>query len=564
MLPIPDTESARPARNTRAKTIPMQLFRQLLARRVTAHKTTNGGVMQSGYGQRLSTISILLAVALVLPACDAPSIVVDRAEDLDWRLPEDAQCSPMRASDNGRFIIDENGDPVFVLGDTAWSLTWKLSRSDVDDYLADRRRRGFNAIGMVSYSPWHIGPNIYGDWPFPVGDDDWEHAEPIETHGSDPRNADAYDYWNHLEYVLARACEHGLYVLLNPTFGEFISGSYSGDDTSRIYFDAGSAYDFGYWIGSRFRRFDHIAWMIGGDRNAVFHDRDERPEYRALAEGIADGVNDDRGYDGEADYSTTVMSYWPRKTMADMKGLNSSDWFHHDPWLDFNSVQDWPWDQLNAIERDWDREPLRPTWLFEGRYEGYAEPWQAWQARYQAWQTVLAGGFGHLFGNQTTYMFGNEWYPQQNDRDVWAASIASEGSLDMRHLKAFMETLTKEQYLSRVPGYDVLYGNQGQVGYLNSTRLVASRGADRDYALVYAADGRRVSVDMTQLAGPSMNAYWFDPRTGEWLARGNRSAQPTTPEHQVVSGPDGRIKVFDPPGPRGHGHDWALLLRIGD
>ena len=506
--------------------------------------------------------AVVLPIVLILSACDSPSLAVDRDEDLDWRLPPTTDCQPMRVSANGRFIVDEGAAPVFVLGDTAWALGWKLGRTDVDEYLADRKRNGFNTIGMVSYSPWHIGPNVYGDMPFPVVANDWEHATPIETEGSDPRDADAYDYWDHLDYVLAKACEYGLYVLLNPTYGDFVSGSYSGDDTSRVYFNAVSAYAFGNWIGGRFGRYSHITWMIGGDRNAVLPDRDVRPVYRALAEGIADAVNGLNNHDGAADYSTTVMSYWPRKSMTNSAGPNSSDWFHGDEWLDFNSIQDWPWDQLNSIERDWIRDPAKPTWLYEGRYEGFSAPWGAHQARYQAWQTVLVGGFGHLFGNETTYMFGNEWFPQEGDREVWTQSAASDGSLDMQHLRSMMETLTTQQYLSRLPGHDILRGNTGQVGYLTSSRVVASRGAARDFAVIYTAGGRAFSVDMSQLAGPTMNAYWFDPRTGEWLARGERSKQLGTVERQMVSGPGGEVESFEPPDGVGDAQDWALFLRI--
>ena len=74
--------------------------------------------------------------------------------------------------------------------------------------------------------------------------------------------------------------------------------------TNRIYFDEQLAYDHGYWIGNRFSDLHNIIWMLGGDRNAVNNIGDQRSVYRALAEGVADGINGSVGYDGHADYST--------------------------------------------------------------------------------------------------------------------------------------------------------------------------------------------------------------------------------------------------------------------
>ena len=46
----------------------------------------------------------------------------------------------------------------------------------------------------------------------------------------------------------------------------------------------------------------------------------------------------------------------------------------------------------------------KPTWIFEGRYEAYyrnnykPEQWGEWQVRFQAYQSVFAGGFGFTYG----------------------------------------------------------------------------------------------------------------------------------------------------------------------
>lgn len=219
----------------------------------------------------------------------------------------------LRISDNGRFLVRKDGSPVFLLGDTAWALPWKLNRNELVDYLDQRRKQGFNLIGVVAVSPYDTAANAHGDRPFHLRNDHWDPSQPIATEGDDPGDADAYDYWDHLQFFIEQAGRRGMYVSLAPTFGELVAGSWNGRDTSRVIFDTTNAYAFGHWLGGRCRSHQHILWMIGGDRDAIYGDRDYRPVYRAMAEGIADGTNGDSQQDKKADYGTTLMSYWPRK-----------------------------------------------------------------------------------------------------------------------------------------------------------------------------------------------------------------------------------------------------------
>jgi hypothetical protein len=52
----------------------------------------------------------------------------------------------LKVSDNGRFLIQQDGRPFFWLGDTAWELFHRLSREDGDHYLKDRAAKGFTVI----------------------------------------------------------------------------------------------------------------------------------------------------------------------------------------------------------------------------------------------------------------------------------------------------------------------------------------------------------------------------------------------------------------------------------
>ncbi len=53
---------------------------------------------------------------------------------------------PVRVSMNGRYLEDANGKPFLLHGDTAWSVIVQLTKEEAEEYLEDRRQKGFNAI----------------------------------------------------------------------------------------------------------------------------------------------------------------------------------------------------------------------------------------------------------------------------------------------------------------------------------------------------------------------------------------------------------------------------------
>lgn len=55
----------------------------------------------------------------------------------------------LKVSENKRFLVDENGNPFFWLGDTGWLLFSKLDRGEAEAYLADRAQKGFNVIQVM-------------------------------------------------------------------------------------------------------------------------------------------------------------------------------------------------------------------------------------------------------------------------------------------------------------------------------------------------------------------------------------------------------------------------------
>jgi len=471
------------------------------------------------------------------------------------------KLSSLRISENNRFLIrKDDGSGFFPLADTAWAIAWKLNRNEVEKYLRRRKDQKFNMIALIafpSYVSSKIVANVYGDNPFEADRGKWNPLRPIITPGGNPANSTEYDYWDHLEYIIDASESRGMYVILLPTWGSYVAGDWGGKNTSAIIFNSTNAYKYGRWIGQRFRNKKNVIWMMGGDRNAVYGDKDYRDVFRAIAEGVADGEQD-----GKADYGTTLMSYHPRKYMP-----NSSEWFHNDPWLDFNSIQDQPKDQIAAIKLDYGLSPTKPTWLFEGRYENLVRKnaiYKDWQIRFQSYQTVFAGGFGITYGHTNIYGFDiNEIVKSIDPDKKWESSLDDPGTIDMQYLLKLMTSLSNDQFLDRIPDQSLIDGDEGGVDGpegVRSNRLQATRGGKGDYAMIYSANGRNIRVKMNRLSASLMNAFWFNPRNGKWRIK-NRDFTDCRPfVKNIPSGPTAPIREFDPPGKVADGNDWVLIL----
>lgn len=475
-----------------------------------------------------------------------------RVKLVDFGAQVDSPTPTMlRVSDNGRTVIDASGRPVFLLADTAWSLAMRMTREDAEAYLRQRRTQRFNAVTFVLFTPGRTElatkrVNAYGDAAFVDGaNGKADPTRPAITAGADPASADAYDYWDHVDHLVQLTRRLGLYAILLPTWGSGVVGSMDGKNAEDVVFDAASARTYGRWLGARYRDQPHVVWMMGGDRAAVEGERDFRLVFAAMAAGLGDGG------------ARQLISYHPKKG-----GAQSGVHFHDAAWLAFNSVQEWPEVQVVRTTEDWARTPAKPTWLFEGRYEGYwkrnykPEDWGEWQIRQQAYQTVLAGAFGHTYGHERVFGFGN-------DGVNWREFMDTPGARSMTHLAKVMNGFSASDALNRVPDQTLVDGDEGKAGRERSDRISAARTASGRQAIFYSATGRPIRVRMEKLAAAKMFAWWFNPRGGKWHVDGQEATEQKFFGRDLATGLGSGVREFTPPS-RGEGQDWVLILSAGE
>jgi hypothetical protein len=423
----------------------------------------------------------------------------------------------LKVSQNRRNLVHEDGSPFFWLGDTAWELFHKLGREEADQYLQNRADNMFNVIQAVALSGFEglSDANTYGRLPLRMNDSGSFDPTLPDTSGD-------YSYWDHIDYIIDKAAEYGLYIALLPTWGDKFNKTWGGGP---VIFNKQNAYTYGSWIGKRYRDKGNIIWVMGGDRPL-----ETRMHFDVVNE-MARGIKENSG-------GKHLMTFHPN-------GYKSSSFhLHEEEWLDFNMIQTSHGalnvDSYNLVKADYDRFPVKPTLDSEPRYEdhpinfstqnGYFDDYDVRQGAYWA---VFAGAFGHTYGHHCIWSMRTEitdYYIMQ-----WKTAIHRPGSLQMKYLRELMES---RPFLDRVPDQEQLAEN-----YPGANHQQATRGLD--YAFFYSPCGLKIKVNMGRISCEKVRAAWFDPRTGESTGIGEFD--------------NTGIVDFMPPS-SGRNNDWVLIL----
>jgi hypothetical protein len=231
-------------------------------------------------------------------------------------------------------------------------------------------------------------------------------------------------------------------------------------------------------------------------------------------------------------------------------GQSSADRLHAEPWLDFNMLQSGHARRAEAnyamLERDYARMPVKPCMDGEPCYEDHPigfDPRNGWfdafDVRRAAYWALLAGAHGHTYGCHNIWqMYAPDKHaPVSHARRAWQESLNLPGAGQMRYAKQLM--LRRDMRL-RVPDQSLLASDAGE----GEAHIRAARAADGSYAYLYLPTPRPVRVRMDKPKGRTVQASWYDPRTGESTPIGEFRA---TGERE-----------FTPPA--GEAHDWVLVL----
>jgi hypothetical protein len=373
-----------------------------------------------------------------------------------------SMARPIQVSPNGRYFVDQKGQPIFWLGTTQWELFRGYTREDAQLILDKSKDKGFVFVQTMLVG---VGDgtraSVYGQKP-------WLNDDPLTPNEAYFRNVDA---------VLQAARERDLILYMMPYH-----------QTCRKRITVANARPWAKWLARRYKEVPNIVWTLIPEAKPEFV-----PILRELAAGLREG-------DGGVHLITVEPDPSPY----------SSSFIHDEKWLDFNSIQTWKGVELiyPMVTHDYNLQPAKPVLMAEGAYEHgseYGFDVSPLWVRRQAYYSYLAGGH-HAYGHNDSWRI----------LPTWKQALDAPGVVQLGILKKVFLGLGEWWHL--VPDQSIFAaGGQTQGQILN----LAARHKDGKWVMVYLGSRASFSIHLDKLAGAKANARWIDPKTGNSTAAGS-------------------------------------------
>ncbi len=412
---------------------------------------------------------------------------------------------PLKRVAGQRYLVDAVGKPFFLNGDTCWSMVSGLNREDADFYLRDRAARDVNTVMsgvLCRYHSRYAPGNPYGALPF---------KKMVDF--NQPNDA----YFEHLDWLVARAAELGILLILAPSWlgAQGTMGGYyqemkaAGPEAMRSY---------GRYLGNRYKAATNIMWLMGGDFSPP-----ERLLVRNMAEGIGEG--------GSTGLRTAHCAPY----------ASPRDVWSGESWLDLDNLYSYGSLWESAL-KEHARPERMPYFMVESLYEnendaGHDEK----RIRRQPYEAVLGGAFGHMIGSAPIWHADG---PGSKGRTFpnWRDYLDTPGSRSMKVLRDVFTSFAWWRLEPDTTGRLLVAAGD--------PKPVAAIDAERRLAICYLPDATAVNVRLSVFPDARrVTAEWRDPSNGrtQVAAQGARA---------------GDVVTFTPP-PRPGTDDWLLILRAG-
>jgi hypothetical protein len=364
---------------------------------------------------------------------------------------------PIKVSENRRYFIDQNNNPVFWLGTTQWQIFREYNLDEVRTTLEKVKGNGFVFVqAMLMGVGDGTQPNVYGEKP-------WFNNDPLT-----PNEA----YFKNVDSVIRIAQDNNLVFSVTLYHQRY-----------RKYITLENARAWAKWLAQRYKDVPNIVWSMTPEAKQEFV-----PILRELAAGLHEG---DGGYH--------LITFKPDPAPY------SSSFIHNEDWLDFNSMQTWNGVKLiyPMVTKDYNLKPVKPVLMAEGAYEAgseYGFDVTALWIRRQAYYSYLAGAH-HTYGHNDSWRV----------LPTWKKALDAPGARQMGVLKKIF--LARKEWWYLVPDQSI-FASGGQTG--GDVLNLAAHHKNGEWVMVYLGSKSSFSINMNKItAGNKVNAFWTDPKNGD-------------------------------------------------
>ncbi|MGB8887735.1 MAG: choice-of-anchor tandem repeat GloVer-containing protein [Candidatus Korobacteraceae bacterium] len=423
-----------------------------------------------------------------------------------------ARAFPIRASNDQRYLVDQNNVPFLLIGDAPHAMFANISVADARTYIADRAAHGITALWCELLINQYVGGRPDGST--------YDGIEPFT--GTLP---DGYydlttpnpEYFARVDQMISIASSYNIVILLDSLETGGWMGIFAANGDA-------SANSWGTYIGGRYKNFSNVIWIMGND----FQDWNYSDQDNTLAQNVMEGVaSADPNY-----LQTTELNYYISGSLDDsllvpyttLAGAYTYYPTYYEVLQEYNSG-------LATV----------PAFMEEGFYDGINSTDLI--LRKQAYWTVLSGGLAGYIGGTQYYDFHSGW--QSGIDDTAATQLGYWGKFTTSY--PWYKLLPDQTHAVVTAGYGTPTGD-GTGDIETDNYVTTGRDPDGSVILSYCPESTTVTVDMTKMRGPTA-ARWYDP---------------TANTYQAISGspfPNTGMQNFTTPGVNSEGdYDWILVL----
>ena len=430
--------------------------------------------------------------------------LITKLPELSLVFVSNKTVSKFQVSVNRRYLIDEKGDPFFIIGDTPWFIQ-RLTIDNVRLVLNDRQKKGYNSLLL----------EILDDSKIPSVDGNGNNAFETDTDITRPNEA----YWKYTEQILEEADNRGFFISINPIWYGWGPGLWMH------HINPTNIAVYGEFLGKRFARFRNIMWLNAGDRNP-----DDRLDVCTRV------------------FIEKIKRFAPHHlhTVHNAHEYSSSDFYIQEDWLDINSGYTYGKSYLHILPEYYRSHPVKPIILCETGYE--AEPndiyslqdpnsgplWTPYLIRRNVWWAVFSGACGYFAGSRLW-----RWEPN------WKETLNVRSTIEAPLVHQLLKTMA---WWKLVPDTHHELVTEGYGEFDDVNYVTAAFTPEGDCAVVYLPESEKITLNTT-IFKEEPEANWFDPTDG--------SRKPATGTNLAY----GKVE-YQSPGKNSTGEpDWVLVVK---